>query len=162
MLQYLNEDCFNVIIGYLDKVSKGMLKLTNKQTKNIIKNVNFNTWHDHTFNDVIKNGYLEILKWAKKNDFNLPMNICYTAIFYNQLDVLKWAKKSEYYLDDSFGGAARQAAKLGHLEIIKWLHEEKLINDHDICCFAARKGPQHSQSFGCECGLRSTSAERLK
>ncbi len=67
-------------------------------------------------------GCLEVLKHAHKQTFHLypDVPICNAAARYGHLEVLQWARSQDYRWD---GSTCAAAAKGGHLDVLKWLVE---------------------------------------
>ena len=55
-----------------------------------------NNWEKFNKNEVCyiaaKNGWLDLLKWARKNECQWNNSVCSYAALYGHLEVLKWAK----------------------------------------------------------------------
>src|SRR5436189_6276913 len=64
-------------------------------------------------------------------------NLCYYAILNGHLEVLIWAKNNNYKLDPY---TYVWAAEKGHLHILKWAKDNDLVFNSDLCAFSARGG----------------------
>lgn len=88
-----------------------------------------------------KNGYLDMLKWARKLrvpfDWNENVYIC--AIINNHMEIIQWlrAQNPPCPWDEK---VIAFAVKQNKFEIVKWLHENKCPWDETCCKIAAETG----------------------
>ncbi len=76
------------------------------------------------------------LKIAKENDCKFEL-VCFYASIYGHLDILKWARENNYHWDSLI---CTNAAFYGHFELLKWAHENGCRWNSDTCANAARNG----------------------
>ena len=108
---YFCDDITNIIIDLLPYNNRYYLE---RKWDQIIKLVPY----------AAKNGYLDLLKWYKKNG-NDPFDsfICSIAAVNGHLHILKWARENNCHCQ--YENIAGGAAYGGHLEILKWALENK-------------------------------------
>lgn len=91
----------------------------------------------------IKGGHLNIIKFLirRRSYIRAQCNRSdEAAAYYGRLEILQWLLKGEEYYDNYHGCLAAQG---GHLHIIKWLHDNKYIDDSkkvDLALHAAITG----------------------
>ncbi len=92
-------------------------------------------------------GHLEVLKWARENNYSWDELTCEYAALNGHLDVLKWARKNGCRWSEE---TCISAARNGHLEILKWArgnrcHSSNLIENqsdlrvHQASCIECKK-----------------------
>lgn len=76
----------------------------------------------NTCTKMIKIGNLEMLQWLViENGFHVHREIvCKAAAKYGQLDILKWARENEFPWDEK---VCENAAENGHVGVLRWAHE---------------------------------------
>lgn len=84
--------------------------------------------------EAVKNGHLNVLKWAKKTHDTLPLEqSANIAAKYGHLRILKWLHKNEIYANVK---GANAAAYSGNYEILEWLHENGIYANEEGANFA--------------------------
>jgi hypothetical protein len=116
---------------------------------------------------IASKGYLNILKWAKSNEYPLNYYMYHRAAINNHIEILEWAKQNGYnwneYIkkktDDRptslklptdtilFSFTCERVAFKGHYDVLKWFISnstqhmlKKLQNNYRICAGIAYKG----------------------
>lgn len=102
-------------------------------------------WDEQTCRNLARNGDIEMLKWAVDEGCPFSPWTDYVAAGINHLDMLKWSleKRRELNIPDSFGfDPCVSAASEGHLNILKWIHQESIVtlSISEICETAAHYG----------------------
>jgi hypothetical protein len=110
-------------------------------------------------------GHLDVLKWAKKNNYIFSVRtslnaahggyldilkfieiecgttfgwvVCSGAALGGHLEVLKWARQNGYPWGDK---TSSNASESGHFGLLKWLAENKCHLSDDICLAAVKHG----------------------
>ena len=121
------------------KLPKDLLNLCTSYLSEDEKKYIENRWdefkEDLVCNIAAKNGWLDLLKWARDrlvtfgNGCNWDSKVCRYAALNGHLEVLKWARENGCpwdYLTCSY------AVENGHLEVIKWL-EDSLVTFGNNC-----------------------------
>lgn len=117
-----------------------MMSLTSPRFYQLIdRHANNNMLTKYVCNhEIAFNGYLEILKRTKLDEDNIYLNrIWYWAAFGGHMDILEWAREQEYQFDCL---VCTGAAEGGHLNILKWAREKNYPWDSQVCVRAARNG----------------------
>ena len=85
-----------------------------------------------------KYGYLSCLKWCKNvyNGYGW-WYVCTIAAEFGHLDIVKWARENEF-LWDSYTCAV--AARNGHFDVLRWAHENGCPWSETTCECAAASG----------------------
>jgi hypothetical protein len=87
-------------------------------------------WHKFPKDDVCyiaaRNGWLDLLKWARENGRPWYMSTCATAASNGNLEILKWARENGY---DWRGWICYYAAKNGHLGVLEWIKQNGCMCD---------------------------------
>lgn len=112
-------------------------------------------WPNNAIVNSIKHNQHHILKWflsTSKNIFkNSQYNPCITAVAHHRFNILKWMY--EHNLHQWHQEITREAAKRGHLDILKWLHEKECPMPQDLCNIAATNNflniLQWARKIGC-------------
>ena len=106
---------------------------------NILKwaRANNYSWDNMTCNSAAFNGHLEILKWAHTNGCEWDSMTCSKAAFCGHLEVLQWARENGCKWD-SF--TCTSAALNGHLEVLKWARANGCEWNCNTCSNAAYGG----------------------
>ena len=91
---------------------------------------------------VAKTNKLELLKWAREEkECEWEQDTIYAAAFHGNLEMVKYCVANKCHIDWQ---TCANAAIGGHLEVLKYLHEEvKAPWDSWTATFAARKGHLH-------------------
>lgn len=112
-------------------IEKGNLRVVQTLHKqNILKNYAICNLAAHY-------GCLEILKWARANDFPWDEITCERASEQGNLDILKWLYENKCpWSETIFIIAAEQ----GHIHIIQWAVQMNFKMDKKICSGAAKNG----------------------
>ena len=110
--RYLPKDVRKLIYAKLDKYDiKLILKAHGSKEPILIVELSLHC---------VKNGHLELLKWARNKKCPWSVRACKLAAKNGHLEVLK-------YLHDNNcpwnANACRHAAENGHLEVLKYLHD---------------------------------------
>jgi hypothetical protein len=140
MLQMLNDlldDIQGILMNKLCDISLIMLCLVNKKYHNLVSKygINNKTKRILTCHEIASKGYLEILKWARKNKYEWNVSICTYAAHGGHLPILKWLKKKGYHTKKKI---CYVAAKDGKVNILKWAKQgKKNYWDFEICHIAA-------------------------
>ncbi len=92
---------------------------------------------ESSFLGATKNGYLDVLKWGKRNGYKLDCQLSYIAAENGHLDILKWAREYECYWDKK---VCAVAAENGHFELLRWARENGCDWDDYTCANAALNG----------------------
>ncbi len=82
-------------------------------------------------------GHLDILKWARENNYYWDSLICSNAAFNGHFEFLKWARENGCNWTTN---TCSYAARNGHLEILKWARENGCNWNVETCFYAARQG----------------------
>ncbi len=82
-------------------------------------------------------GNLDMIKWARSNDYKWNENTCSGAALNGHLDILIWARENGCYWNSQTCSAA---ALGGHLNILKWARENYCSWDEQTCSNAALNG----------------------
>jgi hypothetical protein len=89
---------------------------------------------------VLENGAslnrLDIMQWALDHGESLPPHLCSIAASHGHLEALKWAHNNKLTLR----GTGVIAAARGHLKILQWVVDQGEKIDEDICHAAAENG----------------------
>src|SRR5436190_9023823 len=86
-------------------------------------------WDPTVCNYAAKNGNLEMLIWAKENGCKYDTEIGYNAAKYGKLEVLKWAKLNKC----TSPYICANAAEGDQLEILIWARQNGYKWDSSIC-----------------------------
>ena len=101
-------------------------------------------WKGETYfcEQVAKTNKLELLKWAREEkECKWDYRTIDAAAFQGNLEMVKYCVANECPINEF---ACAHAAENGHLEVLKYLHEEvKAPWDSGTAAFAARKGHLH-------------------
>jgi hypothetical protein len=124
----LPSDIHLYLLNYCDNIDKMCLKYTNKFYNKNIKN-------NSKITSVLltKNGYLNVLRWARENGCPFDEDICTYAAQNGHLEVLKWLRENNCPWNEY---TCANAACNGYLEILKWLRENKCPWDESTIAFA--------------------------
>lgn len=137
-----NEIIFH-IFSYIPEF-QGIMKLTNK----------------YFFQLIIKKGYsrkslvssISIVAWAVKYFLISRNTVPYYSVKYGYLEVLKYMLEKYHYLKDET--LCPLAAKNGHLDCLKYLHNKKYPWDGKTCAYASLNGHlnclEYAHENGCE------------
>src|SRR5271170_6107046 len=79
-----------------------------------------------------ENGWLDLLKWARKNGYYWDSWTCSDAALDGHLALLKWAKENGCDWDSL---TCSYAAENGHLEVLKWARENGCDWDSLTCSY---------------------------
>jgi hypothetical protein len=97
-------------------------------------------------------GHLEMLQWARQNDYPWNEATCLFAAKNGHLDVLKWARGKGCPWDEQ---TCANAAEHGHLDVLKWAHENGCPWDEETSTVAAENDQwdvfQWALQHGCPC-----------
>jgi hypothetical protein len=97
-------------------ISNGYLRIC-KWFYSIDPNACRNLWGSDICNQAAINGHLEMLQWARSNDFYWDRWTCINAAENGQLEVLKWIRFNGCPWNSNVIGYASQN---GHLEVLQW------------------------------------------
>ena len=104
-----------------------------------------------TCNELAFNGYLDLLKWAKLNEWDWYPSTCASAAVGGHLEVLKWLRSNGCPWNSK---TCRSATYGGHLDVLKWARENGCEWDAMVCAEAAKRGDldllKWLRSNGCE------------
>ncbi len=78
---------------------------------------NFPLYPNHMYNVAVNHGHLDILKWLA-NNCGTDINSCYHAILHNHLDILIWMKSMGCPLNKGYYKLAKEK---GYNDIVLWL-----------------------------------------
>jgi len=117
-------------------------------------------WDANTCTELAKNGHLEMLKWARANGCPWDAKTCSEAAQNGHLEVLKWARANGCPWDIN---TCYNSARQGHLEVLKWAHENGCPWDERTCFIAAQNGHlevlKWARANGCPAPSTSTVAD---
>jgi hypothetical protein len=102
-----------------------------------------------------RNGYLEVLKWARANGCPWNEDTCAQAAWGGHLEVLQWARANGCPWNED---TCAYAARGGHLEVLQWARANGCTWDWRTCACAADEGHldvlKWTRANGCPCGRR--------
>jgi hypothetical protein len=126
MLTDLPDDIKRVLIQHLDNISLVMLCHVDKKYHKLVSSYGRINDMDRRLDcyKIAQEGYLEILKWAKENEYDWFMFMCSTAAHYGHLEILKWARENGCYWDST---TYDSAAYNGNLEVFKWARKNGCV-----------------------------------
>jgi hypothetical protein len=103
------------------------------------------------FDCVVDKGHLEILKWlySKYNNILTNDRVCECAAFNGYLNVIKWARENNFPWDES---TCDSAVMGGHLDCFIWVVENGCLFDRSIMHRAARNGHLNILEWMCDIG----------
>ena len=167
---FWNETLINIIGSYLDLCVGGLLNFLSPRYYNPKLKLNINgfilddkmrEWFCSYFNfdmDIVdcnwaaEKGYLNCLKYAKKNDCFWDERTCNKAAKNGHLDCLKYAIENGCPWDE---WTCVWAAQYGHLEVLQWARTNGCPWDSWTCACAAMNWHlevlQWAISNGCPC-----------
>ena len=82
------------------------------------------------FAKACESGYMEIIRWLRREGCPLSVGACYCAAGNGHLEILKWLRSEGCPWN---AGYCAGAAEGGHLEILKWLRSEGCPWDEEEC-----------------------------
>ena len=85
LFSFLNDDVSLILLCQVDQKSYKLCSIYGKKN-------NFNKIL-HCI-DIAKNGYLEVLQWARQNDCSWDPWTCSLATCYGHFEILKWARQN--------------------------------------------------------------------
>jgi len=88
--------------------------------------------------DAALQGYIKVLKWARKNGCPWNEYTCSCAALNGHLDILKWARENGCPWNED---TCRYAAENGHLDVLQWARKNGCPCNESTCSFAAEKEP---------------------
>jgi hypothetical protein len=94
-------------------------------------------WNELVCSSAASKGHLEILKWARGNGCKWNELVCSNAALEGKLEILKWARENECPWDKR---TCSNAAKGGHLEVLKWTVKNGCSWDDETRCEAESNG----------------------
>lgn len=115
----------------LDNVTLAVCRFVCKRLKNYI------LFYKFAIQNAAKEGYLEILKWARSNGCHWDESTCFYATSGGHLEVLKWARANGCPWNES---TCAFAALKGHLEVLKWARSNGCPWDFYTCLHSAKGG----------------------
>jgi hypothetical protein len=108
----------DIIVSNLDKIDYTMLYFVDKKMQPITKHKLCRKYN--MANKSAKYGYLNILKWARKNGCRWNKWTCVYAAKNGHLEVLKWLEENDCFWNKR---AFKVATKRGHHIVAQWLKE---------------------------------------
>jgi hypothetical protein len=126
MLTDFPEDIQGVILHKLDNVSIIMLCHVNKNYHQIVSSWAIKNKVNRylELHEIASCGYLEVLKWAYEHEKGYGPScddrICTNAAKNGHLEVLKWVRINDFPWDAS---VCSLAARNGNLEVLRWAKE---------------------------------------
>lgn len=126
-------DAWNVIAAYLSPSDRAMLavscrQLTTNNKKRTLRTVNV----------AARQGQLSIVKWCKKNKYQLGEKTFSAAASSGNLKLVKWLERKHCLRHVQT--ASRKAAKYGHLKVLKWCNRRQLSWSQTAVNTAAKHG----------------------
>jgi hypothetical protein len=127
IIEFLEEKYFSLLIKNIYEVS---------HTASYEGHIDILKWivkkgyqlHKHTFRNAASKGHFDILLWGRENklfnlkkDYENSVYICASVASYGNLEMFKWIRKIGGECDKM---TFRDAAKNGHIHILKWIREE--------------------------------------
>ncbi len=102
------------------------------------KNGKFNILlEEYVCKSAAKNGQIDVLEWAFKNNYTYSVLISNIAIEYNKLELLKWLHKNGFEIDRSL---CFSACPYGHLDILIWGRENGFVWNKQTYDFSVSYG----------------------
>ena len=165
-----------IILEYTNEISIYCYYQTSKSNKKILSELiqtkmiridNKHLMRKNLCTIAAENGYLNILKWARKNYYPWDEKTCTNAAKNGHLNILKWCRKNkctvswnittrnEAIFTDNFkilnlecndicpprnNNTCTEASKNGHLKILKWARNNGCSWDKNTCSEAAKNG----------------------
>lgn len=80
-------------------------------------------------------GYLEVLKWAYENNYQIGSAIICRSIDNGHLNTTRWLHKNGHGSGD-IRQSYINAIVRGHFDMVKWLHKKKYSTPHFACSYA--------------------------
>ena len=139
-MDFLFKDIYFVLFSFLnDDITLILLCQVNQKFYKLCsvfgKKNNFNKIIDCS--EIVKNGYLEVLVWARQNGCQWDWRTCAYAAFNGHLEILKWARQNGCEWNS---WVCTYAAENGHLEILKWARQNGCEWNSNTCAYAALNG----------------------
>lgn len=84
-------------------------------------------WNNLATTFAVMNDNLDLIKWAKKNNFYITKKIINLAAFYGRLDILNWYNENYFLSNEDICGSALRGMiftpenRTSPLDILKWL-----------------------------------------
>ena len=94
-------------------------------------------WNAKTCSKAARGGHLEIVQWVRLNGCPWNENTCSSAAFNGHLEILQWARFNGCPWDRY---TCSFAALNGHFELLKWARENGCPWDKNTCSHAAFNG----------------------
>ena len=90
-MDQINDDVIEVILKFCDELTLTLLCFTSKGFKSKCIKLNLLSLN-HICETAAKEGYLEILKWARANGCYWDIHTCALAAKNGHIEILKWAR----------------------------------------------------------------------
>src|SRR6185369_4697579 len=109
-----------IIEGLIEDLSNLCLSYLSEEEQIYISNEWDKYEKDNICNIAAKYGWLDLLIYARQNDYEWDDDVCSYAAENGHLEVLKWARKNGCEWNSL---VCDFAAKGGHFEVLKWARE---------------------------------------
>ncbi len=138
-------------------VEKFTIELCYDSYFNMIPKSYFNRRNEVIIRLLVKHGKLKLLKFAARNYLSLSSFTFLMATEYGQLKIIKWLKRKNYILNMNMDSRIFSFAALhGHLHVIKWFMKKGHKWNAETCAYAALNGHLDVLKFARENGCEWT------
>ena len=85
----------------------------------------------------VRKGHLDVLKWCRKNGYQLENTDCKTAAYCGHLHILQWCRENDCPWNE---WTCVEAASSGHFTLLQWCRENGCPWDELTCLYVAESG----------------------